>query len=230
MFSAKENITITNKSLRVNLCSGEGIVAAKNAGEKMGMAVKKIVPRWEWRTFRHSFGPRLDLLRDRELGNYKESREIYILSRASNSNIKVRNQTLEVKTLQAVNEAKLEQWCPVIKACFPLTREQMVSLADYLKTRIAVLDGAPMTLEKLLRFADNRAVSLKTVQVEKRRYIYVIEQCIVEYVRAVAGGRAFSSICVEHVDPARVAAVVKSLKLDDCSNISYVKALKAWFF
>ena len=193
------------------------------------MLAKKVVPRWEWRTFGNSFGPRLELIRNRDLGNYKESREIYILSRASNTNIKVRNQTLEVKVLQAVNDAKLEQWYPADKVCFPLTREQVGKLEEYLRTRIIILDGAQVQLDRFLRFADSRAVSLKTVQVDKKRYIYVIEQCIVEYVKAVAGGRPFSTICVEHPDAQRVAAVVKLLKLDDCPNVSYVKALKNWF-
>lgn len=194
------------------------------------MLAKKIVPRWEWRTFGNSFGPRVELIRNRDLGNYKESREIYLLSKTSNTNIKIRNQVLEVKLLQAVNEANLEQWCPADKALFPLTREQVAKIEEYLRTRIVVFDGAQVNLDKFLRFAASRTVALKTVQVEKRRYIYVIEQCIVEFVKAVAGGRPFSTICVEHPDAQRVAAVVKLLKLDDSPNVSYVKALKEWFF
>ena len=108
-------------------------------------------------------------------------------------------------------------------------REQLANLEGYLKTKMVVVDGTLISLEKFLRFADSRAVSLKTVQVEKRRYIYVIEQCIVEYVRAMADARPFSTICVEHTDPQRVAAVVRMLGLDGMPNISYVKALKNWF-
>lgn len=188
---------------------------------------KNIVPRWEWRTFGSSFEPHLALIQNRELGNYKKSCEIYILSKNNSNNIKIRNGVLEVKTLQAISDEGLERWYPAMKAHFPLNREHKAELERFLGVRIPVLpQSGGISLTGFLRFVEAYASCLRTVTVEKARYIYVIEACIVEFVKAVVQGRRVNSICVEQTDARLVKDVMSNLGFSGAHNISYVKALK----
>ena len=69
----------------------------------------KIIPRWEWRTFGENFGVSEEKIKAYELGNFKKSSEKYILSANSNENCKVRDELMDIKSLQQINDDKLEQ-------------------------------------------------------------------------------------------------------------------------
>ena len=84
---------------------------------------KPIVARWEWRTFGAGFDEPEARIRNFEQGNFKESGEVYVLSRNSDENVKVRDDLLDIKSLQEVNADGLEQWFPVLKAGFPISVE-----------------------------------------------------------------------------------------------------------
>ena len=190
------------------------------------MIQKNIIPRWEWRTFGNSFGTCRELIENRELGNYKKNREIYILSKVSGNNVKIRNQTVEVKTLQTVNDIGLEQWCPAMKARFPLSRDELTLVGRYLGVKIPSLSQPTASLESFLRFADLHPAYFRTVKVEKSRYIYVIDQCIVEYVNLSVEGLSSATVCVEHTDAKQVTDIVNRMGLGGRPNTSYVKELK----
>ncbi len=81
---------------------------------------KPIVARWEWRTFGAGFEESEARIRMFEQGNFKESGEVYVLSRNSDENVKVRDDLLDIKSLQEVNEATAwSSGSPSMKAGFP---------------------------------------------------------------------------------------------------------------
>ncbi len=81
-----------------------------------------VVPRWEWRTFGESFGEADTHLAALAPDRVQESDEVYLLSRASDASVKVRDGLMDVKRLERVNDDGLEQWKPVMKASYPLAR------------------------------------------------------------------------------------------------------------
>ena len=105
-----------------------------------------MIPRWEWRTFGDSDDPFSAL----EPEKVEESDEIYLLSTASDASVKIRDSKLDVKLLQSVDDDGLEQWKPVLKAAFPLGRDDVAALLEALG-----IDGPPVsrseyTLEQLI--------------------------------------------------------------------------------
>jgi exopolyphosphatase/guanosine-5'-triphosphate,3'-diphosphate pyrophosphatase len=94
-----------------------------------------IVPRWEWRTFRQDFGkaePRLTALAPDRV---QHSAEVYVLVIDSDANVKYRDNLLDIKQLERVNDDGLEQWRPLLKERFPLApalQEVDVSSVDFL--------------------------------------------------------------------------------------------------
>ena len=79
----------------------------------------KIIPRWEWRTFTHQTDVEKKISKY-PLTRQAESSDVYILSELSMENTKVRNDLMDIKSLQVVTKDGLEQWKPVKKEKFPL--------------------------------------------------------------------------------------------------------------
>jgi exopolyphosphatase/guanosine-5'-triphosphate,3'-diphosphate pyrophosphatase len=89
-----------------------------------------IVPRWEWRTFGDAFGAAEDVLAGLTSDRARESDEIYLLSTASNTSVKLRDELVDVKRLDRVNEDGLELWIPEMKEAFPLTRDHVATVLE----------------------------------------------------------------------------------------------------
>ena len=79
----------------------------------------------------------------------QESDELYLLSPVNDASVKVRDELLDVKQLQQVDEHGLEQWLPVLKAQFPVAREDVSTVLAALSVR-APLERASYTLDELL--------------------------------------------------------------------------------
>jgi len=80
-----------------------------------------IVPRWEWRTFGASFGAAEAYFDSLEPIEAKDSDEVYFLT-PRGANVKVRDNLLDIKTLEEVNSDGLERWLPIMKQALPLDR------------------------------------------------------------------------------------------------------------
>ena len=78
----------------------------------------EIKPRWEWRTFGTRFARAEAVFAGLETKGVQETDEVYLLTEKG-SNVKIRAGLLDIKVLQQVNEADLEQWMPVLKEGFP---------------------------------------------------------------------------------------------------------------
>ena len=186
----------------------------------------KIIPRWEWRTFGDNFGVSEEKIKSYEMGNFKKSSEKYILSRNSNENCKVRDELMDIKSLQQINDDKLEQWYPTLKEGFPLSQETITMLCkDFFKVEVPAIDKEAYDFEAYIELCKS-VKDLVVVDVYKERSIYVINEAIVEIAETKFNGVPMRTICVEHTDPENVINVVRMLEADKFENINYIQAMK----
>jgi hypothetical protein len=185
-----------------------------------------IVPRWEWRTFAED----LEVEGARVLGSgearLKESSEVYILSRRSNENTKIRDGLMDIKSLQAVNEDGLEQWRPIMKEQFPFTAENLMRLLGVLQVSAPPDLRKSYTFDEFIEDVVKPHPDLVAVDVSKRRHGLTINGCTVEFATTEFNSIPLQTICVEHADPALVMETVRQLGLDSFTNINYIAAMK----
>lgn len=186
--------------------------------------MENIIPRWEWRTFGHSFGVAEDKIRTFP-AKVRESSEVYILSSESMDNTKIRDMLMDIKYLVQANENKLEQWNPLLKAGFPLPVDALRQTVTAWKVRVPESDFKEYSYEDFLSFV-NKHPQLKAVNVFKERHGFMINNCIVEVANLKFNDQPIRTIAVEQEDQALVWETVKSLNLDGFENINYLKALK----
>lgn len=187
---------------------------------------KIIKPRWEWRTFADDFSKLSFLQTEKKNGHEKSDEDWYLLSKTGNNNVKFRKGVLDVKSLKETDSNGLECWKPELRMNFPTTSQQIIKLHNFLQ-EIPLPDktGEYSFTDFILNFILNNK-QLTIIKTSKKRQIYVINQCIVEYVKGTFDGMAFQSICVEHTDPQLVLETIARLKLESHSNVSYLKKLK----
>lgn len=188
--------------------------------------MSKIIPRYEFRTFAQSFGIVETKMRNlSKCERLRESSDIYILSELSMENTKVRNNVMDIKSLQRVTEDGLEQWKPIKKAEFPLLVREIKEVFQVFNVPVPPLSQEEYALDEFLRLIkeDDNFISLT---VDKSRSIYTISECIVELSDLVVEGRPIKTIAVELEDPEKVRDTVKVLGLSGLENINYVVALK----
>jgi exopolyphosphatase / guanosine-5'-triphosphate,3'-diphosphate pyrophosphatase len=185
-----------------------------------------IVPRWEWRTFGESFGGAEDTLAQGGSTRVQESDEIYLLSDESDASVKVRDELMDVKRLEAVDANGLEQWRPVLKTSFPLAASGVATVLDALGVPARELSRDTYTLEQLVGELVRPDPALAEVAVHKRRVHYEFGGCMAEVSEVLAGGRSARTIAVEAEDPALVIAAVRELQLADRPNVCLARGLK----
>jgi exopolyphosphatase/guanosine-5'-triphosphate,3'-diphosphate pyrophosphatase len=189
-------------------------------------ALGGIVPRWEWRTFGDNFGAAETLLARNEPERVQESDEIYVLSHERDASVKVRDDLMDVKQLEAVDDEGLEQWRPVLKNAFPLGAADVATMLGALGVAGAETTRETYTLEQLLAEVVEPNESLTAVDVHKRRAHYRFGGCMTELSEISAGGRSSRTIAVEAEDPQLVSAAVRELGLDGRPNVCLARGLK----
>ncbi|MDJ0947399.1 MAG: hypothetical protein QNJ94_00610 [Alphaproteobacteria bacterium] len=183
----------------------------------------EIIPRWEWRTFARTIETQIDLAAHPQT-RHVESSETYLASPTSEDNPKIRNELIDIKALQQVNDDGLEQWTVALKASFPLSGDQVSAVYRALK-----LDAPPASgecdFDTLLRMIeeDGRAWA---VSADKVRDLYDVDGCTVEASRVTLDGEAFETVAAEDPDPVKVWNTVGKLGLQERENMSYVKAIQ----
>lgn len=189
--------------------------------------METIIPRWEWRTFGKEFGVAEERIKSYDMGNFKKSKEKYILTKKSNENCKIRDDLMDIKSLRQVNEDHLEQWYPTMKETFPMSKETITVLfRDFFKVDVPEFKRDSYTYEQYLDELVAPCPDLEIVDVYKERSIYVINLAIVEIAETTFNGVANRTICVEHEDPVNVINTVRQLGLEGFPNINYIKAMK----
>jgi exopolyphosphatase/guanosine-5'-triphosphate,3'-diphosphate pyrophosphatase len=184
------------------------------------------VPRWEWRTFGERFGAAEELLGRREAERVQESDELYVLSQETDASVKVRDDVLDVKRLEAVDGNGLEQWRPVLKGPFPLGAADVQVALGALGVSVPKLGREAYTLEQLVAEVVEPSPVLTAVAVHKRRVHYRLGECMVELSKVTAEGRSGRTIAVEAEDPELVFATVQELQLAGRPNVCLARGLK----
>ncbi|MCL2527838.1 MAG: hypothetical protein FWE42_05390 [Defluviitaleaceae bacterium] len=187
-----------------------------------------IIPRWEWRTFgQGSFGGPEEKIKSHKEAGFKKSEEKYILSKLSGENVKIRNDLIDIKSLQQINGDKLEQWFPAMKESFPISKCKLeVMFHSFFKVNPPVFAQDNYTYDEFLEKVIAPCNDLLVVDVYKERYGYEINQATVEIAETKFNGVPMRTICVEHTDPENVMATVRQLGLYGLENINYINAMK----
>lgn len=184
----------------------------------------EVIPRWEWRTWEEDLALDIDL-KDYEHTKHIESSEVYVLSTKCDENPKVRENKMDIKSLQLVNDDKLEAWKPVKKVTFPLPREELIELYKVFNISSPEFEEDSYTFDEFIDLA-KKDEKLLAFYVDKNRDLYDVDGCIVEYATVKVDGRLFKTVAAELPDPEKVKQTVQKMGLWGKENINYVKALK----
>ena len=158
-----------------------------------------VVPRWEWRTFADDLAL-VDPSNELTPSEMRESDEVYALSPAPAS-VKFRDDVVDVKVLEQVDDAGLEQWRPVLKAALPLSADDVGVLFDALDVTLRPqLDRPSYGLEELRGLLRGR-VDAHVVDVHKTRRLFQGGGCRAELTTVRVGDEQTETIAVESEDP-----------------------------
>ena len=186
----------------------------------------EIIPRWEWRTFQIDLGkPELNI-RSYPEGQTRESSEVYILSEVSMDNTKIRDGLMDIKTLQQVNENRLELWLPIMKGQFPLPASEIEKVFKCFRVSLPKNMKESYSYDEYLAELIKPSKLLKAVNVHKKRTGFTIDGTIVEVAEVTVDGKVIKTAAVEHADPELVFATVQKLELNIFQNINYLRGLK----
>jgi exopolyphosphatase/guanosine-5'-triphosphate,3'-diphosphate pyrophosphatase len=188
--------------------------------------MQEIVPRWEWRTFTNDLKKAEENIRKHTEGKSRESAEVYILSEVSMDNTKVRDNLMDIKTLQQVNEDRLELWLPIMKGTFPLPVTEIEKVFKCFRVSLPKLSRDQYTFEQYLDEVIRPSKLLKAVNVFKKRTGFTINNCIVEIADVKVDDKWIKTAAVEMEDPSMVIKTVRELGLDAFPNINYLRGLK----
>ncbi|MDY0081773.1 MAG: hypothetical protein RBR74_01190 [Ignavibacteriaceae bacterium] len=188
--------------------------------------MENIIPRWEWRTFTNDLGKAEENIRKHPEGKTRESDEVYILSEVSMDNTKVRDDLMDIKTLQQVNEDRLEQWLPIMKGTFPLPVSEIEKVFKCFKVVLPKFERSEYTFQQYIDEVIKPSKLLKAVNVHKKRTGFTINNTIVEIAEVTVDGKVIKTAAVEMEDPALVIKTVRELELDKFPNINYLRGLK----
>lgn len=186
----------------------------------------EIVARWEWRTFGTDFGAAEGKIRAHERTQYRESGEVYVLSRHTMNNTKIRDGLLDIKVLKVVNDDKLEQWYPILKEGFPIGHAGIETVYRNWGLPEPVLKHESYPFADFMAELVKPVADLRAVNVFKERHGFMINGCIVEIADLHFDATPIRTVAVEHADAALVMKTVRELSLDGFENINYLRALK----
>ena len=174
-----------------------------------------IVPRWEWRTFGPVSGTADEVLSvpDAEPDLVADSDEVYLVSPQTEAAVKIRAGLMDVKVLEHVDEAGLEQWRPALKEAFPLPPGEAVKVCAALGVSAPPPDADALSSDEFLAVLAAPDRGVLAVRVQKHRRHYTIGGCMVEVTDVTAGGRQMRTLAVEATDAAQVVATVRGLGL-----------------
>ena len=186
----------------------------------------EIQPRWEWRTFGTRFARAERVFAGLQSKGVQETDEIYLLTERG-SNVKVRAGLLDIKVLQKVNDAGLEQWMPVTKEAFPASAATLRDVFKAMQVTLPDLKRDNYTFDQFLTELIEPIAAVRAARVHKRRVRYVVGGCTSELSDVTVDGRQTRTIAVEKEDAAAVVAAVESLGLSGYVNTNYSRGLAA---
>lgn len=192
--------------------------------------MEKIIPRWEWRTFGDDLSKGEKNIKTYGNARHRESKEIYILSKNSNDNTKIRDELMDIKSPIRINEKTgLEQWTVLAKYAFPIHINDLALVYKAFGVELPYLHKDEYTYQEYINELIGTHPDLKMIDVEKNRHGYLIDNAIVEIAEVKFNDVSLKTVAVEHTDPELVLSTVKKLGLEKFENINYIKAMKRTF-
>ena len=188
--------------------------------------MSELTPRWEWRTFGTRFARAEAVFAGLESKGVQETDEIYLLTEKG-SNVKVRAGLLDIKVLQQVNDAGLEQWIPVMKEGFPASAAVVRGVFNAMRVTSPDLTRDTYTFDQFLAELIEPTAAVRAARVHKHRVRYVVGACTSELSEVTVDGVKTRTIAVEMEDAAAVVAAVDSLGLAGYVNTNYSRGLAA---
>ncbi|MGD9112012.1 MAG: hypothetical protein PVI77_06660 [Desulfobacterales bacterium] len=190
--------------------------------------MQAIIPHYEFRAFAQNFGLAEEKIRKfSRLEKFRESSEIYILSHGNNeNNVKIRYDVLDIKVF--VKEEKgLQQWNPRLKADFPMKIEVIRDdVLPALGAAVPEFNRSAYTLEQFLEDILTPHPQLVLARIFKRRFGYVINDCVSEIAELLINGAAIKTMALESTDIEAVLEAKKMLGLQEYENVNYLLAIK----
>jgi hypothetical protein len=190
----------------------------------------KITPRAEFRVFGHGIiaevQPRLWNGKTVLYQARTMPAETYFLSRHTHDvNVKVRDGLLDIKIKTGATPEGYEIFQPSGKFQFPVTNDQLASIASHLKVTLA----EPIVLAASVPFDEFRAMAhrhpdLTPIVVNKTRWGFSIDGIICEYAQVYFNGAMLESACVESENYAGMRDVIERLGLASRPNTNYLRA------
>ena len=192
--------------------------------------MEKIIPRWEWRTFGGDLSKGEKNIK--KYGNSRDriSKEIYILSKNSNDNTKIRDELMDIKSPLRINEKTgLEQWTVLAKSAFPIHINDLALVYKAFGIKLPYLEKDQYDYKEYIEELIGKNPELKMINVEKNRHGYLIDDAIVEIAEVKFNDISTKTIAVEHADMEVVLKTVEKLGLTEYENVNYIKAMKQIF-
>ncbi len=188
----------------------------------------EIKPRFEFRTFAQSFGMVETRMRKLSpLDKIRESSEIYIMSAGnSENNTKVRDALMDIKVF-VKSEKGLEQWNPRMKGSFPMKASEIAEkVFPAFGVELPAFKRDEYSLEQFINEVIRPHKDLVPVSVFKRRFGFMVNECITEYAQLLINGAAIQTVAVESTDLEAILKAKGMLGLEDYENVNYLRAIK----
>ena len=190
--------------------------------------MKEIAPRFEFRAFAQNFGISEEKLKKlSEVKRFRESSEIYILSASNNEyNTKIRYNTMDIKVF--VKEEKgLQLWAPRMKREFPIRAKAVRdTVFPAFGVDVPDLNRTDYTQQQYLEEIIKPHPELAVAYVSKRRFGYMIDDCIAEIAELLINSAAIKTVALESVDTDAVLKAKETLGLQEYENVNYLLAIK----
>ncbi|MEW6708784.1 MAG: hypothetical protein AB1403_03095 [Candidatus Riflebacteria bacterium] len=190
--------------------------------------MSEIKPRFEFRTFAQNFGLVENRMRKLSaLDKIRESSEIYIMSAGnSENNTKIRDDLMDIKVF-VKSEKGLEQWNPRMKGSFPMKAAEIAEkVFPAFGVEVPAFKRDEYTLSQFISEIIRPHKDLVPVSVFKRRFGFMINECITEYAELLINGAAIKTVAVESTDIEAILKAKELLGLNDYENINYLRAIK----
>ena len=182
---------------------------------------------WEWRTFGACFGAADATFAALEPELVEESDEVYLLSPGTAAGVKIRAGRMEIKELERVDEASLEQWWLAMSEPFPLPLDAANGVCAALGVTALSPRKDALSLDELLTAFAVPESGVRLVRVHKHRLHYTVNGCRSEVAEVIAEGETTRTLAIEATDAAKVTAAMQELGLSGRENVSYPRWLKA---
>lgn len=188
----------------------------------------EVKPRFEFRAFAQNFGMVVTKMRQASpVDKIRESLETYIVSRTNNeNNTKIRDALMDIKVF-VQRQRGLEQWNPRMKGEFPMKAETIrQEVFPAFAVPLPECKRETYTLTQYLDELIRPHRDLSAVTVFKRRFGFMINDCITEHAELLINGAAIQTVAVESTDVEAILKTRDQLGLQDYENVNYLLAIK----